>query len=799
MRKLAPAFLTCVTFLLLVSSAAAQVPMRVKIDKVQVGFRPYGQDDFTGRFKIGLWTPVYVYFSQAPNGPIVLPAGKDGVGRGELLVETSDSDGVPNIYRVPLALAANEQRPRLTYTRPGAGRPEIKISVVAGGKAVTHKEEVGAIDLGEHLYLTLGARLNHFQEALMALAPGKDKDARETKPREAAYENDVERLPKDWFGYNAVDLMVLTTDNNIFLRNLLNERPRTRLKALAEWVRRGGRFVVGVAWRNQDKVHALLQAEAWQPRLPDILPPDGQTEISELGATRTWAQAFDKLFPGGGKDPVRVAKLNPDKRVDVLVAEGAGRDPVIVRMPYGLGSVTVVAFDLDKGPFSVWDGRVEFWQALLGRLAPRVIVPPEGPDGMRNAVFGDTGSDLTTGLQRELDKFDVAVISFGWVALFILLYILVVGPLDYLILKKVFKRLEWTWITFPSVVLLVSAIAYFTAYALKGNDLKINKVDLVDLDLRTDLDQEQRTQKAYAYGTTWFTVLSPRIQSYTLGIEPAVRNWAEGKGDSGLAGLEVTWLGRPEPFGMGGMGRQRSQGLFRHAYEYAPDAAGLLGVPIAVWSTKAFTASWEAPLDRLPFTADLRYQGGFQDPQLAGTIKNNLPVDLTDAWLYYAGKWYPFPSGLPGTGAGAPPVKVSLNQHRPIKMDEWVSARDTEGTGPQVFNPTQTIKKLLFLQSTDPTGLDLNHSQRRLDQSWRLGMEARQDWPGATREVILFGRLARARGSAERLTADGDPRLPTHLWLGEVPGEGKTRPPLPGTLVQDTYLRVYLPVTPQQP
>ena len=61
------------------------------------------------------------------------------------------------------------------------------------------------------------------------------------------------------------------------------------------------------------------------------------------------------------------------------------------------------------------------------------------------------------------------------------------GPVDYFILKKVFKRLEWTWITFPAVVLVVSVAAYLIAYAVKGNELKINKIDLIDIDLRSDI------------------------------------------------------------------------------------------------------------------------------------------------------------------------------------------------------------------------------------------------------------------------------------------------------------------------
>ena len=71
--------------------------------------------------------------------------------------------------------------------------------------------------------------------------------------------------------------------------------------------------------------------------------------------------------------------------------------------------------------------------------------------------------------------------------------------------------MELTWVTCPTVVLAVSAAAYFTAYHLKGSELRVNKLDVVDLDLQT----------GRAYGRAWFSVFSPRIQKYTVGVEPA--------------------------------------------------------------------------------------------------------------------------------------------------------------------------------------------------------------------------------------------------------------------------------------
>src|SRR6266699_4628591 len=129
------------------------------------------------------------------------------------------------------------------------------------------------------------------------------------------------------------------------------------------------------------------------------------------------------------------------------------------------------------------------------------------------------------------------VISFGWVALFILLYIIVVGPLDYLFLKKVVKRLELTWVTFPAVVLIVSAVAYFTAYYLKGNDLKINKVDVVDINLHGPQKQVQ--------GTTLFTLFSPRIKHYTVCVSPTAPHWSPSPAsEKNEYSTVVSWLGR---------------------------------------------------------------------------------------------------------------------------------------------------------------------------------------------------------------------------------------------------------------
>src|SRR5439155_5355558 len=137
----------------------------------------------------------------------------------------------------------------------------------------------------------------------------------------------------------------------------------------------------------------------------------------------------------------------------------------------------------------------------------------------------------------------------------------------------------------------------------------------------------------------YFTILSPRIQNYTIGIEPNPAFWGGIVDEKKIMSAEpVSWFGRPEFDGPGAFGRSGSQGFFRRPYSYADDARGLVGVPIPVWTTKSFSASWEAPLPKKgPFQAELAYhtrefQG--KNVKLSGSIHNNLPVDLHDVWIF---------------------------------------------------------------------------------------------------------------------------------------------------------------------
>jgi hypothetical protein len=332
-------------------------------------------------------------------------------------------------------------------------------------------------------------------------------------------------------------------------------------------------------------------------------------------------------------------------------------------------------------------------------------------------------------------------------------------------------------------VLVISVAAYFTAYALKGDDLRVNKVDVVDVDLHGPAPQ--------AYGTAWLTLFSPRIQNYTIGFEPAAPAWGGAPAAGAPGGTVVTVLEGAER-----LGRTGSAGLFRKPYAYAPDAAGLERVAVPVWATRSFTATWRAPVapGKAPVDAELRHSRDPRETVLLGRVVNRLPVPLRDVSLLYRGERYAVPDVPP---EGFVPVDNLNVGGKGLVAAQWLNetpvALPGGGAGPQ----PRLVRDLLF-HGPPGTGTASNAGWRGLDQSWRLRPQS--EYTGAKQqavwrdEAVLVARAPSLSAAAEKVTQESG--APTRLWLDALPGTGAERKNLQGYLSQDTYIRAYIPINP---
>lgn len=761
--------LTAIVLVGFAPAVAAQQPRDdVEITSVAVGFPSVGKQKTaflgTSLFKEFFWTPVYV--DVQCYRPYRMPA--------ELVVEASDSDHMPVRYTVPLpVLQPGQNETVISYLRAGTRNDNITVSIVHAGRSICQDvmQPINGIDPSQFLFLCIGSGLDAAPLPGVTIEESSTPNVVEVERSLKSMVNRVSQLPPQWFGFDGVDTVFLSTSDRDFVIELVNERDG-RKSALIEWVRRGGKLVVSIG-KNQD----LL---AGAQELTDALPalPIGTMEPAELRLGWTNLSA--------GEEPlgqVTVAKLSPKAErhpetiLSTLRSGSTPSIPIALRAAYGFGRVTVVAFDFDDKQLVRWKHRDTFWRELTNLGGARV--PSVQLDQSINYRRFGGGQEVNfedgefRSLVTAMENFPgVPVISFGWVALFILAYIILVGPIDYLFLKKVVKRLELTWITFPIIVLTVSAIAYFAAYSLKGSDLRINKYDFVDIDLRSRLVQ----------GHTWFTLFSPRIQNYNIGVDPA---WVRASGDPDVI---VGWSGQSQ---------QTRTSLFRRSYDYLPRAVGLKGVPVQVWSTKGFQSSWLASTDG---NKPLAVSGLFVPDGgrgLNGTITLNLPLPLEHASLLFSdGQGEPLVRQL-GTLQPNEPKTITAVEPRQFKnwandpfsrqreLDENVGAVRAGGQKLE-YIPWLPIGAMFGELRMSTIERPTNASLRRLDQSWRLAK-------GNTSEAILIGTIARLDGAAEAINADGG--NPAQLWLGAFPNTpGAQRPKLDGTLKQETCVRIILPV-----
>jgi hypothetical protein len=599
-------------------------------------------------FKVGSWTPVWVQ----------LRAGNEAFS-GFMEVVVGDDDGTPASFRMPVAVGANQSERFTAYARPGSREPEFAVRLFdsqgrsAGGASQSMAMPVppNSIMPYEKMILTMGRPQG---VETIAQLPGFKVGAQSRSNSgleeivTARIDTQGGSIPGRWYGYDAASVIVVDTGD----KSVLAALEGLRGQALVDWVARGGHMVVAVGANWQAVRDSVLA-----PMLPGL--PSGQERAASLETLDIFAGSSKSITPPGSK-AVMVTKLEGVKEREGKPLSIMSSLPLVVRGSYGFGRVTLLTFDVDQNPFAQWPDRSLFWVKALDLRRPAT-----DPNGA--LVFGGGGgrpfyqsgvTDLSTQVRASLEQFPgVKLIPFGWVAFFIFLYILLIGPGDYFFLKKVLKRMELTWITFPTIVLTVSLVAYYAAYLLKGNDLLVNKVDIVDVDQQT----------GYERGHTLVSLFSPQNRDYNVRAIPLPMDRdvppEQGPSDetSGTGGTEVvlSWFSAPEvQFGaMGSSGRRFNFGGSGYNYQPLGDVKQLEGVRVPIWSTKCFLARW---FGRTASLVDSELSPVGAD-RLAGTVTNRQSVALEDAILAYGKQVYLLGSIAPGAT-----VRVELSNDRKL-------------------------------------------------------------------------------------------------------------------------------------
>jgi hypothetical protein len=408
-----------------------------------------------GRYEAGGWLAV------------VVSLVNDGAPT-EGFVSAESTDGTARRF---VELPAGSRKAVTLYVRPQAFARRLDVTFEAPEGSKTIELEVRAIDRASSQVAIVGDGAGNLRPQIVGTDAGALPEPLTLAP------GDLPERPEPLSGIAGI---VWAADSTS-----LTEGQRL---SLDRWVAAGGQLVV-------------IGGPDWQARtaaFTEILPVEpiaaGQATLESLAALAEWADASAV----DGADETVASGPTRDGAVAIIPGTDAG--PLVAYRIHGAGRVLYAAVDLATPPYRGWEGAPAFWTRLLPTnvsLEAFFGGPVLGPDEASNAMSVALGN--IPSLEVPPAELLLAVIV-G--------YILIIGPISYLVLRRIDRR-ELAWITAPILVVLFTACSYGIGTTLKGSAIILNEITLI----RSAPGGGAATVQTYA------GLFSPTRSSYDLTVD----------------------------------------------------------------------------------------------------------------------------------------------------------------------------------------------------------------------------------------------------------------------------------------
>ncbi len=374
-------------------------------------------------------------------------------------------------------------------------------------------------------------------------------------------------------------------------------------QALAGWVARGGSLVVVARPGGAD---ALAGLAGLAP-----VTVKGTRSLPTLQALSDLVQT--PLTPTGSTLVSDATLLNADVH---LIASQDGV-PLVAARDLGKGQVIYMALSPGLAPLKGWDGTVPLLKRLLAERPIALSYGASIRTGNYYNSYSGGGAVFTSqgGTIFDLPGLDLPAPML--VGLFLLLYIVVIGPANFIILRRM-RKAELAWITIPALIAIFAVGAYAIAYGSKGGDLVAIQANVV----RTEPGLQQ------ADTTQLLGLFSPLRRTYSL------------QAASDSVATEIS------PYGY-------SANLSSSAQVTGGNPTVINNVIVDTWSLKAFIAEGSVPAQS-PLEATLR----LGDNVIEGTLHNRGSEGLQDVALIRGGAVQRIGYMMPGAST---PVKLEVS------------------------------------------------------------------------------------------------------------------------------------------
>jgi hypothetical protein len=637
-----------------------------------------------GRFEAEGWAAIAVSLSNTGE-PL----------DGYVTVESEDG-----VVRRPVDLPAGAQKQVSVYVRPPSfGRTiEVRFEDRSGTDLALAQADIRVLERTTGHVAIVGDGGGNLRPQLLARAASLP----EPIPLTAA---DIPDRPEPLRGIEAI---IWAADSGS-----LTEAQR---RSIERWIAAGGQLVV-------------LGGPDWQSRVAaftDLLPVEAIAAVDDTPV----APLFDWIgadVPGGGA--TATASFGTLRTSAVQLVGGDGGGALFAAISRGAGRVSWLGIDLATPPFLASAGAPLLWSRLLPD--DRLIQQFTGQQPVDDQVAGAMLQALSNLPSLEVPPAELLLaVLVG--------YILLIGPVSYLVLRRLDRR-ELAWITAPLLVAVFSAGTYGLGSSMKGSDIIVNEIDII----------RSTTGGTAASVSSFAGVFSPTRASYDLTVRgdalfSGLRNifvdgestspfpYATEQGDpSHLRGLAVSVFGleavRAETviaytprlvvdwsFVPGGVeGRVTNEGdVPMEDVAVVSQSGGLMVGTLGPDESKDFALS----LDNLGGAMASEQVYGFSSGSVTSAAGRRIQArrQVIDALVGYGGGgWREGPrSGSGGIDAGpfvlgwqvdASPMPVEIDGHsvqRYTQAVEVLSGNPQFGPGPVAVEPSQMVTALVSSAGT---------------------------------------------------------------------------------------------------
>ena len=216
--------------------------------------------------------------------------------------------------------------------------------------------------------------------------------------------------------------------------------------ALRGWIAGGGRLVIAGGTAGPKTLSAF----------PDSLLPYRPVVTTDVPAA-SLSGILGQIPPDATALPALSGSMIGGRTLAAV-----GDQVVAAERPYGSGSVTLIGFDPTVDWIAKTDTSGSLWRRLL---------PARTSGGL---TFSD--DSMLVNAVSQLPTLALPPIT-GLLALLVA-YIVLIGPINYLVLKRLDRR-EWAWVTMPILIVVFAAGAYAYGAVLRGSDVIVNEIAIV--------------------------------------------------------------------------------------------------------------------------------------------------------------------------------------------------------------------------------------------------------------------------------------------------------------------------------